>query len=109
MPYPPITEDEFNELVLNSRLPIGIFLTADRGYITDAAYREFLPVAAEFQALIAFFEADVVADPALADRLGLKAVPALLVFVSGIEVAALLGFHHRYELRNRRWSIIFDR
>ena len=106
MSYPPLTDSEFEELVLGSELSAVIYVTASCCRVDELARREFQAVAAEFQDQIAIVEVDAGAKKALVSRLNVKAVPALLVFASGTEVAALIGFHHRDELRNRLWSII---
>jgi len=55
---------------------------------------------------VAVFEVDADAEKSLVRRLDVKAAPILLVFSSGVEVAALLGFYSADALRKRLWSII---
>ena len=55
---------------------------------------------------VAFFQVNADTQPELLSRLDVRAVPSLLVFTSGIEVKALLGFHSEDELHTQLWSII---
>jgi thioredoxin-like negative regulator of GroEL len=55
---------------------------------------------------IAFFEVAADEEKCLVSRLDTKAVPTLLIFTSGIEVLALVGFYCVDALQNRLWSVI---
>lgn len=109
MTYPPLSEEDLDELVLNSELLVAIHITANRCPISGLAQREFRRAALRFQDQIAFFEVNADAEKPLISRLNIKAAPALLVFSSGIELAALVGFYSRDELQSRLWSIISNR
>lgn len=102
---PPLTYNEFDELVARSELPVLLYVTRTSCKITDYARREFLIVAQELASSVAIYEVDAT-EKALISRLDVKAVPILLFFTSGVEKMALLGFHSADELRKRLWSII---
>lgn len=57
---------------------------------------------------MAIYEVDGLIEKGIVSRINIKAMPSLLVYISGIEVLALLGFYHRDELQKRLWSIIPD-
>jgi len=107
--YPPLIDAEFDELVLSTQVPVIIYLTTARCPISKISRREFRAVAVELQHRVAIFEVDALSEKVLVSRLGVRAVPTLMLFVAGTESAALLGFYHRDELRIRLWSIIPDR
>ena len=104
--FPPLTPSEFDEIVVRSELPVVIYVTRKCCKITSLARREFLIAAEDFKATIGIFEVDAEDEKALVSRLNVNAVPILLVFHSGIERAALLGFYSADALRKRLRSSI---
>jgi len=80
---------------------VAIHLTVSGCKLSSIALREFRAAAVELQHRVAFFEVDASAEPELLAALNIKAVPALLVFHSGTEQLALLGFYYKNELRER--------
>ena len=107
--FPPLSSGEFNELVSKSKLPVGLYISHKCCRVTDVAKRQFLLAAQSFKHVIAIFEVDAVAEKELISQLDVKGVPIFLVFTSGSERGALLGFYHADELQKEVWSIIFNR
>jgi thioredoxin-like negative regulator of GroEL len=106
--YTSLTNSEFESLVQSSSLPVILYVTSNRYRIADRAREEFSLAVDQFCSHIGVFEVDADEEQVLVSRLNIKAAPALLLFVSGTEVAALLGFYCRDELVARLWSIISD-
>jgi len=104
--FPPVIGSEFEELVLCSKLPAALYITCKCCRTTDSARREFVSAAQYFKDSIGIFIVDADVEKALVSRLNVKGAPILLVFVSGIERFALVGFYRKDELRKRLWSII---
>lgn len=104
--YPPLAEADVDELVFNSRVPVIVYITGTCCHLTASARREFLPVAQAIQDQVAIYEVDGLNEKALVSRLNIKAMPSLLLYISGIEVSALLGFYGRDELQKMLWRII---
>ena len=105
-PVPPLTAPEFDDLVLQAKLPVAIYISHKHCRFAAAARREFMIAAQDFKAFIGFFEVDADAEKALVSRLNVKGVPILLFFTTGIERFVLLGFYSSDELRKQLWSII---
>lgn len=106
--YPPLVETDIGRLVFGSEVPVIVYVTGTCCRLTESARREFLEVARDIQDQVAIYEVDGLNEKGLISRLDIKAMPALLLYISGIEVAALLGFYDRDELQKRLWSIISD-
>jgi thioredoxin-like negative regulator of GroEL len=106
--YTSLTNSEFEDLVQGSKLPVILYVTSNQFRIAVRAREEFRSAADQFCGHIGVFEIDADEEKVLVSRLNVKALPALLFFVSGIEAAALLGFYSRDELVARLWSIISD-
>ena len=107
--FPSISADEFDQLVVSDGPMVGLYISRKCCGVTGPARREFRLAAQKFKHIIGFFEVDADAEKALVSRLNVKAVPTLLVLASGIELAAVLGFHSSDELQKKLWSIIPDR
>ena len=108
MSYTPLIDEEFDELVLGSELTVIVYVTLDHCRISARARAEFTAIEGRFRDHVTVYDVDADVEKALVFRLNIKAVPTLLVFSSGNEVAALLGFYHRDELQKRLGSIIRD-
>lgn len=104
--FPPIISSEFEELVLRSKLPVILYIARKCCKITDSAKREFVSAVQDFKDSICIFTVDADSEKALVSRLNVKGAPILLVYISGIERFALLGFYREDELRKRLWSVI---
>ena len=104
--FPPLTPSEFDEIVARSEVPVVIYVTRKCCRTTHIARRQFLIAAEDFKATVGIFEVDAESEKELVSRLNVNAVPILLVFHSGIERAALLGFYSADELRKKLRSII---
>lgn len=83
-----------------------VFVTSNRHRLCALAEKELRRVIPDFADQIAFFRADADTEKDLVLRLDVLAVPSLLIFASGTEVKALLGFHSADELRTQLRSII---
>lgn len=104
--FPPLTDAEFDELIAGTASPIIVYISRKCCKISNLARREVVKVAGPLAGSIAVFEVDADLEKALVRRLDVKAVPILLVFFSGVEVAALLGFYSADALRKRLWNLI---
>jgi thioredoxin-like negative regulator of GroEL len=105
----PLTGDDFDDLVTRSESPVLVYITRKCCHLTNLAHREFVKVAFDFVDSVPIYEVDAEREKALVSRLNVKAAPILLMFTSGIERAALLGFYCEEELRKWVWSILYNR
>jgi len=104
--FPPLTSDDFNRFIAGAEVPFAIFISRKCCRLTLLARREFRLAAQEFKAYIGVFEVDADVEKALVSRLFVKGIPTFLMFTSGTESLALLGFHSADELQKRVWSVI---
>jgi hypothetical protein len=102
----PLTQKRFKFCVLDAELPAAVFVTSNRRRICALAERELRLVVPEFADQIAFYRVDSITEKDLVAQLDLVAVPSLLIFTTGTELKALLGFHRVDELRIQLRSII---
>ena len=102
----PLTQQRFESCVLGSQLPVAILVTAERSRVCAGAERELRLVIPRLAHGMTFFHVNADIEKDLVRRLNVQAVPCLLVFISGTEVKALLGFHSADELHMQLRSII---
>ena len=108
-PKPPLeslTRERFEFCVLDSELPAAVFVTSNRRRICVLAEKELRLAIPDFADQIVFFRVDAEVEKDLVIRLDVLSAPSLLIFTSGVEVKALLGFHSADELHTQLWSII---
>lgn len=99
--FPPLTVHDFEQLVLETKIPVVVYVSMLDCQSCSVARREFLRAANLFKDRIAFYEVDGEIDPEVLDLLDIKSSPSLLGFTSGTETLTLLGFHCRKELETR--------
>ena len=106
--FPPVAESDIDELVFRAQVPVIVYVTGARSCIAIAAKREFLHAALDMQSRVAIYEVDGPEEKAIVSRLNIKVMPSLLVYISGIEVAVMIGFYGRDDLLRSLWSTIPD-
>jgi len=99
----PLLGADFDALVLQSEVPVALYVTSERCPMCGPMRRAVVSV---LQGKMTAYEVVADVEKALISSLDVKAVPTLLIFASGAEVMVLLGFHSADELRNRLQSII---
>ncbi len=79
-------------------MPAAVMVTLRHSKLCAASLRELMSAAKGLTHKIKFFQVDADAEKGLTLALRVKAVPSLLVFVTGMEELALLGFYSKEEL-----------
>lgn len=85
------TDDNFDEDVLQSDLPVVVDLWADWCAPCRAIAPTIEALADELAATIKIGKLDIMANPRTPSRFGVTAVPTLLLFRDGKEVGRLIG------------------
>ena len=101
-----MTQRRFESCVLGSQRPAAVFVTSKRCPLCVPAKHALQSVIPRLTHRIEFFQVDADDEKGLITQLDVQAVPTLLLFISGTEVNALLGFHSADELHTLLWSII---
>lgn len=85
-----VTEAEFNELVWLEK-PVVFDFYADWCQPCKMIKPYLQEIASDYQGLASFYMVDAEAEYRLADRLGIKSVPTVLMFRDGVLLKSLVG------------------
>jgi thioredoxin 1 len=88
---PIFTDDNFEQDVLGSALPVVIDLWADWCAPCRAIAPTIEALSAELASTITIGKLDITANPQVPSRYGVTAIPTILLFNNGKEVGRLVG------------------
>jgi thioredoxin-like negative regulator of GroEL len=104
------TNDELlDRLLADLIVGPGCFAIAFMGHFSEACthfWPEIRAVAHEWHKKIKFYSIDAIENPTLTDQFGVTAVPTLIVFKGGDEVARYEGPYSREALRERLGKLV---
>ena len=104
-----MTDDDLDAIQSDSCHLALIHVSSGSCDLCRLAYREFTAAVELIQDQVVIYEVDAASQPGVMERLNIKAAPALLIYTSGIEIGALLGFYSKDELQSRLWRLVLDR
>lgn len=87
----PVTELDFDEMVLRSDQPVLVDFYADWCGPCEVLEPTLEELAAEYKGRVILARVDIDDDAALADRYGVSAIPTLILFVDGKTIERIRG------------------
>lgn len=88
-----ITEQNFEEIVLNANLPVIVELGAEWCPPCRVLAPLYAGIAPEYRGRVLFTSVDTEAHPDVSARLGVQGIPTLIIFEHGQERRRLVGPH----------------
>jgi len=95
-----VTEQSFDDEVLNSGLPVFICFTTSWCHSCYPTCLFADKLAKEYDGRVKFVNIDIEESPGIAKKYNVIAVPTILLFQEGQVVKKLLGFQERRSLRS---------
>jgi thioredoxin 1 len=96
-----VTDQEFEELVLNSKTPVLVDFWADWCGPCKMIAPIVEDLAEEYNGQVSFVKVDVDANPITAGKFGIRSIPTLLVIKDGKPVDMVVGAVPKEVLKQR--------
>jgi thioredoxin 1 len=94
-----LTKAEFDDKVLKAELPVVIDFFADWCGPCQMLKPVFEEVSTELKDKMTFFKVDTDKEGELSTQMGIRGIPALIIFKEGKQIAMLTGFKPKEALK----------
>ena len=102
----PVTDQEFEEQVINAGMPVLVDFWADWCGPCKIIAPIVEELADEYDGQISFAKVDVDSNPQSATQYGVRSIPTLLIFKNGKPVDQVVGAVPKEELKKRLEAIV---